>query len=311
MKSEDILHVDVDTVFAPLLTNGIQESIPLTTANIASFAEHKHARCITFKSQSKITRDVLDHFLKLELLVARMVGTDNVDKEYCKKKGIALYYIPDYGAHNIAEHALTLILAGARFVISANQEVHTGHYSYRNYLGMSLKGKTIGIIGTGKIGLSLMSLLKPFDVTIIAYDVFKNEEASVSLGFSYVPLETVLYQSDVISVHVPLLPQTKHLIGDRQLFLVKPGAILVNTSRGGVIDTAALIKYAQKFRAIGLDVIEGEESFSATHPILSKPNVILTPHIGFYTDVSVANIADETMEIIDRFEKGDPKGRVV
>lgn len=306
-----ILHVDVDNNFKLLLTQGKQFLFPLTSQTLKKINHKNEIEVITFKSQSRIDQAVLDAFPNLKLLVARMVGTDNVNHLACKDRSIALYHIPDYGSHNIAEHALALILAGARHIVPADKEVHKGTFSYRNFLGKSIRGKTVGVVGTGKIGIALIRLLQSFGVTIVAFDVIKNEEAAKELGFTYRSLEQVLKESDIISLHVPLMKETEHFMGEKQFMMMKLGAILVNTSRGAIIDTKALVKQAKKFHAIGLDVVEGEEKFSRMHPLLKYKNVLMTPHIGFYTDDSIMRIAKETENCIEKFRSGNPQGRVL
>ncbi len=306
-----ILHVDVDENLKPLLNKGELLASPLTNRTVKKIKKNNEIEVITFKSQSRIDAAILDAFPKLTLLIARMVGTDNVNHQACKDRGISLYNIPDYGTYNIAEHGLALMLAGARHIVAADKEVHRGKFSYRNFLGKSIKGKTVGVVGTGKIGIALIRLLQPFGVTILAFDVIKNEKASQELGFSYVPFGALLKQADIISLHVPLMKETEHLVGEKEITLMKIGSILVNTSRGAIIDTKALIKNIKKFHAVCLDVVEGEEQFFRTHPLLKYKNVIMTPHIGFYTDDSIRRIARETSACIEKFLAGNPEGRVV
>ena len=182
---------------------------------------------------------------------------------------------------------------------------------YGDFLGVSLKAKTLGVVGTGKIGLAFMRLVKPFDLTILAYDVFKNEKAVQEIGFKYVALEELLQNSDFISLHVPFLPETKHMIGDKEIKQMKDKVILVNTARGAVIDTKALLKNISKFKAVALDVLEEEQKFNKNHPLLKYDNVIITPHIAFFTDDSVRRIAKETETIIQKFKEGNKEGRGV
>ena len=192
-------------------------------------------------------------------------------------------------------------MAGARNIVQANQEVHQGRFNYENFLGTSFKGKTLGIIGTGKIGLELIRLVKNFGLRVICYDVIKNEKANKELGFTYVALEYLLKNSDFISIHVPLFPSTVHLIGEREIKLMKNNIVLVNTSRGEIIDTKSLVKNIKKFKAVCLDVVEGEKSFSKKHILLKHENIIITPHIGFYTDDSIKEIARQTENYIEEF----------
>lgn len=307
----NILHFDVDESLKPYLPTGEILPISLNEGTVKEVSNAEEVEVITIKSQSQITEKVLVAFPRLKLIIARTVGVDNVDIESCKKKQIALYHISDYGNYNVGEHALALLLAGARNIPQANSQVHTGKFSYANFLGVGIHGKTVGVIGTGRIGVAFIKLLMGFDVKIVAYDTFKNEAAQKQYGFTYVPLPELLSQSDIISLHVPLLPETKHMLGEKEFEMMKDGAIIVNAARGALVDTSALMKYIHKFHAVCLDVLEGEGNFDATNPILKFNNVIITPHIGFYTDDSVKRIGAQTVQIIEYFQKGIETDRVV
>ncbi len=307
----NILHVDVDDALRPLLATGICRDSALTPETVGTIPKRQTVECITCKSQSRLTKDVFSGFPLLRLVVARMVGTDTIDLSYCKNHGIAVYHIPDYGAQVVAEHALALILDGARHIVQADTAVRKGNFLYQKFLGMAIGGKTVGVVGTGKIGIALIKLLSGFGVTVLAYDVIKNVGAAKQYKFTYVSLRTLLKQSDIVSLHVPLLPQTKHLISDAEFRLMKRGSILVNTSRGAILDMKALVKNIGKFYAVCLDVLEDEEAFSIKHPLLRFDNVVITPHIAFYTDVSLHNIADATKTNIERFLHHNAEGRVI
>lgn len=293
-----ILHLNVDPQLAKFLPKHKSK-------------DEREATCITCKSQPKLDAKKLASYPKLKLVVARMVGVDSIDLDYCKIHGIAVYHIPDYGSHVVAEHALALALAGSRHIVQADTAARKGKFSYRPFLGLAIGGKTVGVVGTGKIGVAFIKLLSGFGVKVLAYDVIKNADAAKQYKFTYTPLRTLLKQSDIVSLHVPFLPQTKHLIGDTELRLMKQGSILVNTSRGAIIDTKALEHNIRKFHAVCLDVLEDEETFSKHHSLLRFNNVIITPHIAFYSDVSLHNIAEATMVSIKRFLNRDTEGRVI
>jgi D-lactate dehydrogenase len=151
---------------------------------------------------------------------------------------------------------------------------------------------------------------KGFEMEVVAYDVFQNKEAETAFGFTYVTLEELLKKSDIISLHAPLLAETNHMISEEEIKKMKDGVVLINTARGGLIDTQALVKLLNKFRFVGLDVVEGEDSFDLEHPLLHKDNVIITPHMAFYSDASIQIIAEKTIELFGNFEKGISEGRV-
>ena len=222
--------------------------------------------------------------------------------EYCKEKRIAVYNILDYGSFNIAEHVFALLLAGTRNILNAQHEIKSGVFSYNNHLGISLKGKTLGVVGTGKIGLETIKRANGFEMNVIAYDVFKNESVAKELGFPYVSLEELAGSADIITLHAPLLDSTKHMINGKIIELMKPGVILINTARGSLIDTNALIDHIKKFRWVGLDVLEDVKEFSKDHPLLQFSNVVITPHIAFFSDASTKRIAEETEKLIHSYK---------
>jgi len=288
----NILHLDLD--------DNLRQLFPAVKR-----PPNNRVECITCKSQSVLSASAIKKFPRLTLIVARTVGVDNIDLNYCKAHNIAVYHTSDYGSQVVAEHALALTLAGARHIVQADREVHSGKFSYERFLGMAIGGKTIGVVGTGRIGSAFIKLLSPFGVHILAYDLVKN------IRVSYVSLRELLEKSDIVSIHVPLLPATKHLIGENEIQYMKQGSILVNTSRGAIIDTNSLIKNIQKFHAVCLDVVENEDKFTKQNPLLRYENVIITPHIGFYTDQSIKRIVKETERCIINYVRGNQKGRMV
>lgn len=294
-----IIHLDVDAELDKYL-NG--EKYSYTLDEITSAEKFADVEGITVKSIANAHKEQLSKFPKLKLLITRTVGTDHIDLEYCKKNGITVCNIVDYGSFNIAEHVFALLLAGTRNILNSQHEIKSGIFSYSNHLGIALKGKTIGIVGTGKIGLETIKRAKGFEMEVVAYDVFKNEKAAKELGFPYVALEELAAKADIISLHAPLLESTKHMINEKIIERMKPGAILINTARGGLIDTNALVNHIKKFRWVGLDVLEDEKEFSKDHPLLQFSNVVITPHIAFFSDASTKRIAEETENLIRSYK---------
>lgn len=304
----NIIHFDVDEQLDKVLEG---EKYSYSLQDIPEDSDFSQVQIITIKSNSRATNAILVNFPKLKLLITRTVGTDHIDLVYCKKKEIAVYHVMDYGSFNIAEHTFALLLAGARNIIHAQSEIRQGKFSYKQFLGFSLKGKTLGVVGTGRIGLEVIQRAVGFEMEVVAYDVYQNEKAAQKLGFCYVSLEELAQKSDVITLHAPLMDSTYHMINEDIISKLKEGVILINTARGGLIDTDVLAKYADKFRFIGLDVLEEEASFSKDHPLLSNENVIITPHIAFFSDASVKKIAEETMKMVENYLSGKEEGRVV
>lgn len=295
-----IIHFDVDETLKKYLKETCL-SFPLSLKNLKKISSRKSLEIISITSSTTIDKDILKHFPNLKLIITRSVGLDHIDLKTCKKRRVLVYNIPDYGPYNIAEYAIALLLTGARNIIQAVKSVHQGKFSYKKFLGVSLKEKTLGVIGTGKIGIEFIKLAKAFGVKILAYDINKNDKRVKELGFNYVNLNKLLAASDFISLHVPLSAETKHLIREKEIKLMKKGVVLVNTSRGAIIDTQALIKNIKKFKAVCLDVLENENEFSKSHELLQYNNVIITPHMAFYTDASVKKIANETEKLILNF----------
>lgn len=305
-----IVHFDVDENIKPYL-KGKQYSFSLIKNNLQKIRNKEKIKAVTIKSQSLINENILKALPTLQLIITRTVGVDHINLKTCKEHKIIIQHIIDYGSQNIAEHALGLLLAGARNIIQANEQVHNGIFSYQNFLGVSLKNKTIGVIGTGKIGLALIKLIKSFDMKILAYDICQNQKEAKNLEFLYVSLDELLKKSDFISLHIPLIPQTHYLISEKEIRKMKNGVILVNTSRGAIVDTKALIKYIAKFKAVCFDVLENETKLTKNNPLLQYQNIIITPHIAFYTDDSIKKIAKETEICLNKFLSNNKEGKII
>ncbi len=290
-----IAHFDVDEELKAHLQDDVY---PYSIEEIRDIAAFKDIEAISIKSQTRINTELRTHFPSLKMLITRTVGVDHIDLDYCKANGIEVFHIVDYGAFNIAEHVFALLLAGTRNILHAQKGIQDGIFSFEGNLGIALKGKTIGVIGTGNIGLEVIRLANGFGMKVIAYDVTPRDHDETGLVFDYVSLEDVFTKSDIISLHAPLLDSTKHMINEEVISKMKEGVILINTARGGLIDTKALVANAAKFWWIGLDVVENEDSFTKDDPLLSLPNVVITPHIAFYSDESVKKIASETERIL-------------
>lgn len=285
------IHFDVDEHLTKYLSG---EKYFYSLQDVKGDLDCSKVEAISVKSASNADRSTLSNFPTLKLLITRTVGTDHIDMEYCKLGGIEVKNILDYGSFNIAEHVFALLLSGTRNIISTQKEIHEGKFTFKGHLGLALEGKTLGVVGTGRIGLEVVKRANAFGMKVIAYDVYKNEKAREELGYEYVELEKLAQTSDIITLHAPLLDSTHHMINEKIIKLMKDGVVLINTARGELVDTDALIKNIAKFRWVGLDVLEGEKSFSKDHPLLKFTNVVITPHIAFYSDSSVKKIAEET-----------------
>lgn len=238
---------------------------------------------IVVRSATKVTKEVIDAGKKLKVIARAGAGLDNVDSDAAKERGIKVLNTPEAPSIAVAELAMGLMLAWARHIPRADAGMKQGKWLKSELMGTELRGKTLGIIGTGKIGREVGYRAKAFEMRILAYDVVRNDEFVRETGCEYVSLERLLSESDFVTVHIPLLPSTRHMIGRAQLELMKPTSVLVNTSRGEVVDEAALIDALKGGRIAGacLDVYSREPLVDS--PLASMPNVVLTPHIGAST----------------------------
>ncbi|MBI4003581.1 MAG: 2-hydroxyacid dehydrogenase [Candidatus Omnitrophica bacterium] len=258
------------------------------------------------------------------LVALRCAGFNNVDLEQAEALGMIVTRVPAYSPYAVAEHAVGLILALNRKIHRAHARVREGNLALEGLLGADLHGQTVGVIGTGKIGAVFARIMHGFGCRLLAYDPIRNPECE-ALGARYTELGEVFAQSDIISLHCPLTPQTHHLINREALRQMKRGVILINTSRGAVIDTKAVVEALKsgKIGALGLDVYEEEADLffedlsnrviqdDVFARLLTFPNVIITGHQAFFTRNAMEAIAQTTLANITAFERGQPSGNEV
>jgi D-lactate dehydrogenase len=286
--------------------DGFEFSIypPLRTADdIVAAATGADILCMRDQF-GQVTGNVFDRLPDLKLVVTRSVGYDHIDLQEATRRGIPVCHIPDYGAHMIAEQTFGLLLAVARNVVRGNERyVRERRFSDQGLQGVELFGKTLGVIGTGRIGTHCIRIAKGFSMRVIAHDVHQNDALAQELDFKYLPLEELLAESDFISLNVTLSEATHHLIDAERLAEMKRGAILVNTARGAVVDTQALIDAlgSGHLAGAGLDVLEDERD---VYHDFGKLNVVITPHLGWYTDGAVSRILNITFDILTAFKNG-------
>lgn len=269
----------------------------------------------------KLNKELMAELSKrgVQLIALRCAGFNNVDLEAAKANNIKVVRVPAYSPHAVAEHAAALILTLNRKTHKAYNRVREGNFSLERLTGFDLFEKTIGVIGTGRIGQAFCNIMLGFGCRVLAFDLIENKELSAK-GVEYVPLVDLLQQSDVISLHCPLNEQTKYLINQQTIAMMKEAVMLINTSRGALIDTAAVIDALKSGRIayLGLDVYEQEEKLffndlsenviqdDMIMRLLSFPNVLITAHQGFFTEEALTQIAQITLENIDAFEAGRP-----
>ena len=273
---------------------------------------------------SKINKELIDKMKNLKAIVTRSAGYNHIDREYCKKKGIKVYNVPDYGDETVAEFTLLLIFSVLRKMKKIMHEMwFSRNINHEELEGEDLQGKTVGIIGTGRIGSKVIKLLSSFDVKILAYDVYQKEDLIEKYNVKYVDLEELIKNSDVVTLHVPLLPSTRHLINKKNIKKFKRGVYLINTSRGEVVENEALLYGLNEgiLSGAALDVIESEhiliddqdifkehsyKNALINHMLLKYDNVIITPHIAYNTSQALMRIIEKSAEHIKKILKKEP-----
>ncbi|MGF1600459.1 MAG: 2-hydroxyacid dehydrogenase [Thermosynechococcaceae cyanobacterium] len=253
------------------------------------------------------------------LIALRSAGFNNVDLAAASELNLTVVRVPAYSPYAVAEHAVGLILMLNRKLHRAYNRVREDNFALEGLLGFDLHGATVGVVGTGKIGLCFAQIMKGFGCRLLAYDVYQNPEC-LAVGVEYLSLNELLSASDIVSLHCPLVPETHHLINAEVIEQLKTGMMLINTSRGGLIDTDAVIKgiKSSQIGYLGIDVYEQEEDLffedlsdtiiqDDTFQLLqSFPNVVITAHQAFFTKEALINIAETTLKNISDIEAGRP-----
>lgn len=288
-------------------------------------AVHEDAEAISVFIYSEVTAEMIDRMPKLKLIITRSTGFDHIDLDHCRKLGIQVRNVPSYGENTVAEHTFALILSLSRNVHKSYLRTLRDDFSIDGLTGFDLKGKTLGVVGTGHIGLHVVKIARGFGMEVIAYDTKEHPFLSEVLGFRYAGLDELLKISDIISLHVPHNDHTHHLISKDNIGKIKQGAILINTSRGGLVETDALLEALQSGRigGAGLDVIEGEELIKEEKEllhadsnidklrtvikdkvILKRENVVFTPHNAFNSKEALQRILDTSVDNLLSFVDG-------
>jgi D-lactate dehydrogenase len=283
----------------------------------AALAKGHEVACAFVNDQVNAATIKALHDSGIRLLALRCAGYNNVDLKAAAAAGIRIVRVPAYSPHAVAEHAMALILTLNRKIHKSYNRVREGNFSLEKLTGFDLYGKQVGVIGTGRIGAAFARIAKGFGCKVLAYDVQPNEELK-SEGVVYTALDTLLRESDVVSLHCPLTVDTHHLINRSRLAEMKKGAMLINTSRGALIDTSAVIDSLKRCHLgyLGLDVYEQEEHLffedlsdivindDVLMRLMTFPNVVITAHQGFFTEEALTQIANTTLNNIDEFARG-------
>lgn len=285
------------------------------------------AEVLSVFTNSQVGKSEMDRFPKLKHIATRSTGYDHIDLGEAAARGIVVSNVPMYGENTVAEFTFALLLTLSRKVYDAYKRVEqTGSFSQDGLRGFDLKGKTLGVVGGGHIGLHSARIARGFDMNVVVFDVHPNNALAEEIGFKYVGFDELLGASDVITLHVPYNPHTHHLINQGNIGKIKRGAYLINTSRGPVVETLALVKALEEgiLAGAGLDVLEEEgemvdetellfsphpnaeklHSVLANHYFIDHPRVIVTPHNAFNTQEAIERILQTTAENILAFKNG-------
>lgn len=247
----------------------------------------------------------------LKMLSVWQTGYDHIDLKAANEKGVIISNVPDYAFDSVAEMVFALALNLLRKVHIADTRLREGNFDWRKYVGNQLMGKTMGVIGTGSIGSRVIQIAHGFNMNVISVTGHPSEEKARRLGVKFVNLDTLLSESDIVTLHVPLTPSTEKMIGAKELAKMKKSAILINTARGKVVDEIALIEALKekKIRGAGLDVFE-KEPLPVNDPLTKLENVVLTPHIAFLTEESLEECTYVCIQNVERFIEGKPQNVV-
>ena len=334
MAEEKIVFLDVEPWEEEKLKEYVKEEgieaevvFDSRSANEIDLETVKDATVLSVFIHSKLDREILERLDKLKFVVTRSTGFDHIDLDYCKQRGIVVCNIPDYGDNTVAEFTMLLILALVRKFNRVSRAIKKDvRIDPKQLRGNDLFGKTIGIVGAGRIGSYVAKLAHGFGMKILYYDIRKNETIESNYGAKKVELEELLKNSDIITLHLPLTKETRHIINSENIKLVKKGAFFVNTARGELVETKALVEALSNgvLSGVALDVIEGEKilkkevdvirkepsydellSAFTGHVLLKFDNVILTPHIAYNTWEALERIVQKTVKTIKEYLNGN------
>jgi len=299
--------------------------------NEHTLTEEHDAEIVSVFVHSNLNRAALSKLPNLKFIATRSTGFDHIDLGHCRERGIRVSNVPSYGENTVAEHTFALILALSRNIHKAFVHTLAHDIPFEELRGFDLAGKTLGVIGAGRIGLHVIKIAKGFGMTVVAFDVRQEPLLAEVLSFRYVTVDELLGVSDIVTLHCPYTPKTHHLINPDNIQRIKRGALLINTARGGLIDPAALTRALDEGILAGaaLDVLEGEEllkderqilaqslaqdklrTLLLNHSLLNRDNVVITPHIAFNSREAVQRILETTLDNLRAFLRGQPQNLV-
>lgn len=313
----------------PKLSDCLLSAEPLTDSSVGD----AEASIISVFVDSRVTADCLAKFPSLKLIATRSTGFDHIDLAYCREHGIAVANVPSYGEDTVAEYTFALLLTLSRRIYDAYAQVReSGSFALDNLRGFDLKGKVLGVIGTGRIGKNVIEIAKGFNLEIVAYDKFPDEAYAQKMAYRYLPFDEVLRLADILTLHVPYSTDNHHLLNKNNLSLLKPGMVLLNTARGALVETDALVRGLKEgiIAGAGLDVLEEEgfvkeeltrltsrteeavnfKTVLQNHLLIDLPNVIVTPHNAFNTWEALKRILDTSLDNVLSWQAGQAKNLV-
>lgn len=315
----------------------IKEKLPEHEVEVRVGSLQKHAdwsdssvQTLCVFVNSKVGVDEMNRFPALTLIATRSTGFDHIDLAEAENRGITVVNVPSYGVNTVAEFAFALILTLSRHVYDARKRVkEEGSFSQVGLTGFDLEGKTLGVVGCGRIGIHSVKIGRGFGMKVVAYDPKENHELPAQFGFTYSTLENLLREADVVTIHAPYMKETHHLINSSNISLMKKTAILVNTARGPIVETTALVCAldSDMIAGVGLDVLEHEEmmqdsahtttldpevirNIANNRTLAQHPKAIVTPHIAFDTQEALERILNTTAQNIIAFTNGTPENVV-
>ena len=277
---------------------------------------------------SQVGNTIIDKLSKVRLIATRSTGYDHIEIQACKRRGILICNVPFYGEITVAEHTFALILSISRNIHDSYERTRQGDFSCPGIQGFDLNGKVLGVLGTGRIGSKVIEIAKGFNMQVLAYDRFPNSKLAETLGFQYVDWKELLPKSDIVTLHLPYNKDTHHFLNKETISKMKNGAVVINTARGGLIDSQALTEALvhSYLRGAGLDVLEEESlireeaqlfldnvpreqlaTMLRAHILLRLKNVVITPHCAFNSKESLERLINGTIENIKAFTSGKPQ----
>lgn len=296
----------------------VQDKISPETASL-----YKDAEIISCFIYSLVDKQVIETLPQLKLIATRSTGFDHIDVAYCKEKNIFVSNVPEYGSNTVAEHTFALILSLTRKIYQSVNQSKTLRFDHQEIRGVDLYGKTLGIIGLGKIGQNVLRIANGFGMNVMVYNHSQNPDLLKEYSFTYEKIDTVIQNSDIVSLHLPLTDETKHIINKGNITKFKKGSYLVNTARGGLIETEALIYGLDQgiIEGVGLDVLEEEKELNEevailtsdfkrgvdlktlvfNHILINHPKVLITPHNAFNSKEALMRITNTTLDNIKSF----------